>query len=192
MSIPPLFRQLTFGLVAALSTSAAHAQTTPAATPEKMLPPNPQSRTLLEAKPSPAATATGKIGAANVTVSYSSPAVKGRSIWGGLVPYGQVWRAGANEATTVEFTKDVQVDGKALPAGKYGFFVLPTAKQWTVIFNKVPNQWGAFKYDEKQDALRVVVVPRKAAAMAERLAYEVQPAGLLLRWENLEALVPIK
>ncbi|MDQ2769290.1 MAG: DUF2911 domain-containing protein, partial [Bacteroidota bacterium] len=124
--------------------------------------------------------------------NYSSPAVKGRAIWGGLVPYGQVWRAGANEATTVEFTKDVKVDGKTLPAGKYGFFVLPTEKQWTVIFNKVPKQWGAFKYDEKQDALRMVVMPRKAAAMAERLAYEVQPAGLLLRWENLEALVPIK
>ena len=189
MNVSPLFRQLTFGLAAVLSTSAVAAQATatPAAMPKKM-PANSQA----EAKPSPAATATGKIGAADVTVSYSSPAVKGRPIWGGLVPYGQVWRAGANEATTVEFTKAVQVDGKALPAGKYGFFVLPTEKQWTVIFNKVPNQWGAFKYDEKQDALRVVVVPRRTTVMAERLAYEVQPAGLLLRWENLEALVPIK
>ena len=183
------------GLGLLLAGTATLAQTTPTpmpATQEKMLPPNPQSRALLEPKPSPAATATGKIGAASVTVSYSSPAVKGRAIWGGLVPYGQVWRAGANEATTVEFTKDVKVDGKTLPAGKYGFFVLPMEKQWTVIFNNVPKQWGAFKYDEKQDALRVVVMPRKAAAMAERLAYEVQPTGLLLRWENLEALVPIK
>ena len=193
----PLFPSFTAacGLGLLLAATATHAQTTPApmpATQEKMLPPNPQSRALLETKPSPAATATGKIGAASVTVSYSSPAVKGRAIWGGLVPYGQVWRAGANEATTVEFTKDVKVAGKTLPAGKYGFFVLPTEKQWTVIFNKVPKQWGAFKYDEKQDALRVVVIPRKAPAMAERLAYEVQPAGLLLRWENLEALVPIK
>ena len=187
----PHFRRLAFGLLATLITGTAHAQATPA-TQERMLPPNPQSRALLAGKPSPAATATGKIGATLVTVSYSSPAVKGRPIWGGLVPYGEVWRAGANEATTVEFSKAVTVEGKALPAGKYGFFVIPTEKQWTVIFSKVPNQWGAFKYDQKQDALRVMVKPRKAAAMAERLAYAVTPTGLVLRWENLEAPIAIK
>ena len=186
-----LFRHLAFGLTAALATSTSYAQNAPA-TPKQMIPPNPQSRTLLAAKPSPAAKATGKVGASDVTVAYSSPAVKGRPIWGGLVPYGQVWRAGANEATTVEFSKAVTVEGKALPAGKYGFFVIPTEKQWTVIFNKVPNQWGAYEYSEKQDALRVTVTPRKAASMAERLVYEVKPTGLVLRWENLEALVTIK
>ena len=177
-----------FGLAAALTTGIANAQATPATQPRLA----PQSRALMEPKPSPAATATGKIGTTEVTVNYSSPAVKGRPIWGGLVPYGQVWRAGANEATTVEFSKAVMVEGKALPAGKYGFFVLPTEKQWTVIFNKVPNQWGAFKYDQKQDALRVMVTPRKAAAMAERLAYEVTPKGLVLRWEKLEVPIVIK
>ena len=177
------------GLVATLATSAAYAQTTPATQPQPTL--SPQSRALMEPKPSPAATATGKIGTSAVTVNYSSPAVKGRPIWGGLVPYGQVWRAGANEATTVEFSKDVMVEGKALPAGKYGFFMLPTEKQWTVIFNKVPNQWGAFKYDQKQDALRVMVTPRKTA-LTERLAYEVTPKGLVLRWENLEVPIAIK
>jgi len=147
-----------------------------------------------DAKPvaSPPASATGKIGGADVTVKYSSPAVKGRTIWGGLVPYGQVWRAGANEATTVEFSQPVKVEGKELPAGKYAFFTVPGAKQWEVIFNKTANQWGAFKYDQKQDALRVTVQPRKAAAMAERLTYEVQPTGLVLRWENLEVPVAIK
>ena len=172
-----VLRRLAFGLVSVLATGAATAQTMPAA-PAK------------EAKPSPAATATGKIGTADVTVNYSSPAVKGRKIWGGLEPYTKVWRAGANEATTVEFSKAVTVEGKALPAGKYSFFVIPTAaKQWTVIFNKEPNQWGAYKYDQKLDALRVMVTPRKAAAMAERLVYEVTPKGLVLRWENM--VVPV-
>ena len=167
--------RMAFGLATLLATSTAYAQT---GAPK-------------EAKPSPAATAKGKIGTSDVTVNYSSPAVKGRPIWGGLVPYGQVWRAGANEATTIEFSKAVTVEGKALPAGKYGFFVLPTEKQWTVIFNKVPDQWGAFKYDQKQDALRVTVTPRKAA-MTERLAYTLTPKGLTLRWEKLEALVAVK
>lgn len=190
MNSIPLLRRTAYSFIALLSAGIAHAQTTPSE--PKMMPPSPQSRALVEAKPSPAATASGKIGGTDVTVSYSSPAVKGRAIWGGLVPYGQVWRAGANEATTVEFSKDVKVEGKALPAGKYGFFVIPTEKQWTVIFNKVPNQWGAFKYDEKQDALRVMVTPRKTAALTERLAYEVTPKGLVLRWENDELPVAIK
>lgn len=191
MNISQLFRRLAFGLAAALTTGAAYAQATPA-TPGRVLLPNPQSRALLADKPSPAATATGKIGATDVTIAYSSPGVKGRKIFGGLEPYGKVWRAGANEATTVEFSKDVMVEGKSLPAGKYGFFVLPTEKQWTVIFNKVPNQWGAFKYDEKQDALRVLVTPRKAATLVERLVYDVTPKGITLRWENVEVPVAIR
>ena len=177
----PLLRLLLCASALALTTTAAHAQAGMAKTDAAT-----------EAKPSPAATAKGKIGAAEVTVNYSSPAVKGRKIWGGLEPYGKVWRAGANEATTVEFSKAVTVEGKALPAGKYSFFVIPTEKQWTVIFNKEPNQWGAYKYDQKLDALRVMVTPRKASALAERLAYDVTPKGLALRWENLEVPVAIK
>lgn len=180
MQTTPLFRRVVFGLAAVLAGASAQAQTTPVATaPAK------------EAKPSPAATASGQLGATNVLVNYSSPAVKGRTIWGGLEPYGKVWRAGANEATTVEFSTPVTVEGKPLPAGKYGFFVIPTEKQWTVIFNKVPNQWGAFKYDEKQDALRVTVTPRKTSTLAERLVYEVTPKGLVLRWEHLEVPVMV-
>ena len=174
-----LLRYVVFGLATTLLTSAAFAQATPA-TPAQA------------AKPSPAATATGKIGTTDVTVNYSSPGVKGRKIFGGLEPYGKVWRAGANEATTVEFSKAVMVEGKPLPAGKYGFFLIPTEKQWTVIFNKVPNQWGAFKYDEKQDALRVMVTPRKTATPTERLVYEVTPKGLVMRWETVELPVAIK
>ncbi len=186
----PFLRYFACGLAAALSTSAAYAQSVPATQAQPKL--STQSRTLMQTdKPSPAATATGKIGSTNVTVNYSSPAVKGRTIFGGLEPFDKVWRAGANEATTVEFSQPVLVEGKALAAGKYSFFVIPTAaKQWTVIFNKEPNQWGAYKYDQKLDALRVLVTPRKPAAMAERLVYEVKPKGLVLRWENVE--LPVK
>ncbi|MCC2545940.1 DUF2911 domain-containing protein [Hymenobacter sp. BT175] len=145
-----------------------------------------------KAPASPPATATGKAGSGTVTIKYSSPAVKGRTIWGGLEPYGKVWRAGANEATTVEFTKDVTVQGKPLAAGTYSFFLIPTEKEWTVIFNKVAKQWGAYKYDEKQDALRVTVMPRKAAAMTERLVYEVVSPGMVMRWENVEVPLTIK
>lgn len=143
-----------------------------------------------QSRPSPAAKATGKIGDANITIAYSSPAVKGRNIWGELVPYGKVWRAGANEATTFETDKDVEVEGKTLPAGKYAFFVIPNEKEWTVIFNKTANQWGAFKYDEKQDALRVEVKPEKSKELNEQLKYIVEEDEIALLWENLE--VPIK
>jgi hypothetical protein len=179
-----ILRSAAFGLTLALAGTAAHSQTMPATMPAPAKD---------AAKPSPAATATGKIGAANVTVNYSSPGVKGRKIFGGLEQYGKVWRAGANEATTVEFSKAVMVEGKALPAGKYGFFVIPAESgPWTVIFNKEPKQWGAFKYEEKKDALRVMVTPRKTAAVTERLVYEVKPTGLVLRWENVELPVNIK
>ncbi|NDK57185.1 DUF2911 domain-containing protein [Pontibacter fetidus] len=144
-----------------------------------------------DAKPkaSPPATATGKVGGATVTINYSSPSVKGRTIWGGLVPYGQVWRSGANEATTVTFDKDVLVEGKPLAAGTYSFYTIPTEDKWTVIFNKTAKQWGT-QYDEKQDALRLTVTPSKAPTMNERLKYDINSNGLLLSWENLA--VPVK
>jgi hypothetical protein len=167
-SLSPLF--LLFGFLLSLSVSAQEQQN----------------------RPSPAATATGKIGDANITIAYSSPSVKGRTIWGDLVPYGKVWRAGANEATTFETDKDVKVEGKTLPAGKYAFFVIPTEKDWTVIFNKTPNQWGAYKYDEKQDALRVEVKPKKSKELNERLKYNVEKDGFTLLWENMEVPVKVK
>ncbi len=141
---------------------------------------------------SPAATATGKIGEATVTINYSSPAVKGRKIFGGLVPYNKVWRAGANAATTFEVDKDVMVEGKTLPAGKYAFFVMPAEGDWTVIFSKVASQMGAFNYDQAQDALRVNVKPRKKDTLNERLAYLVNKKGIVLQWENVEVPVTIK
>lgn len=187
-----------FSLLAFVSLLGAHTgftQSNPATPPK---PQSPAQKSLLTQddpakRPSPPATATGKIGKANVTVAYSSPSVKGRTIWGSpLVPYGQVWRAGANEATTFTTDQPLTVEGQTLPAGTYSLFTIPTEKQWTVIFNKTSQQWGAYKYDQKQDALRVAATPRKAANLQEKLVYEVTPQGLVLRWENLELPVSMK
>jgi Protein of unknown function (DUF2911) len=136
-------------------------------------------------RPSPPAQVVQKVGNATVTVSYGQPSVKGRKVWGELVPYGQVWRTGANEATTFE--------GQPLAAGKYGFFTIPNEKEWTIIFNKVPAQWGAFKYDAGQDALRVSVKPKKSATFNEKLLYTVSPKGSVgILWENVEVDFKVK
>lgn len=135
-------------------------------------------------KPSPAKTAEGMVGDAKITINYSSPAVKGRMIWGDLVPMNEVWRAGANEATTFTTTKDITVEGQKLPAGTYGFFIIPSETgQSTFIFNKVAKQWGAFDYDKAQDVLRVQVPSGEGSSMEERLVYEVKPSSFEIRWE---------
>jgi hypothetical protein len=134
-------------------------------------------------KPSPAKTAEGMVGDAKVTISYSSPAVKGRTVWGELVPMGEVWRAGANEATTFTTSKEIMVEGKKLPAGTYSFFIIPGEYESTLIFNKVAKQWGAFEYNPKEDALRVSVPSQQTSSMEERLVYEVMPSGFEIRWE---------
>jgi hypothetical protein len=141
---------------------------------------------------SPLDSVSGKVGKANVSIKYSSPSVKGRKVWGSLVPYDQIWRAGANEATVFNTDQDLTIGGKTLPAGSYSFFVIPSEKgDWTVIFNKTSNQWGAYKYDEKQDALRTKVKVRKTTPN-ERLTYKITPEGFSLLWENIEIPVAIK
>src|ERR1700704_1693313 len=107
-------------------------------------------------------TVTQRIGLTDVTISYHSPLVGGREIFGKIVPYGQVWRAGANENTTISFTDAVTVEGKPLAAGTYGLHTIPNADQWTIIFSKNSTSWGSFSYDEKEDALRVTVKPGPA------------------------------
>jgi hypothetical protein len=141
---------------------------------------------------SPAAVATGKIGAATVTINYAQPAVKGREIWGGLVPYDQVWRTGANTATTFEVDKDVKIEGKALKAGKYGLFSIPTKKgEWTIIFNSDAKQWGAYDYSDKKDVLRVKVKSSKTDAAVERMTFAVTPSEVVLSWEKLKVAFKI-
>jgi hypothetical protein len=143
-------------------------------------------------KPSPARVAEGTINGAKITINYSSPAVKGRTIWGDLVPLGQVWRAGANDATTFETSQDIKIEGKTLPAGKYSFFIIPDQDQSTMIFNKVAKQWGAYSYDQAQDALRVSVPSIQSSNMEERLVYEVTDKGFEIRWENAKASAKIE
>ncbi len=147
-------------------------------------------------RPSPPATASGKIGDANVTINYSSPSVKGRTIWGDLVPYGKVWRAGANEATLFETDKEVKVEGKALPAGKYTLFAIPGEKEWQFIFNSQTGQWGIKRggdanLDRANDVLTVSAKPTQSS-MNERLVYDVTKSGFVLKWGNLEVPVAIK
>jgi tetratricopeptide (TPR) repeat protein len=137
-----------------------------------------------------------KVGLTDIDVAYHRPAVKGRKVWGGLVPYGKVWRAGANENTVVTFSTPVTVGGVALPAGRYGLHILPTATEWTVIFSEQSHAWGSFSYDPKEDVARLRVTP-VATEPTERLAYTFDDptekgVTLSLRWEKLRVPIPIE
>lgn len=144
-------------------------------------------------RPSPNAVVTQTVGVTPVTVSYSRPAVRGRTVFGDLVPYGDVWRTGANEATTITIGDDLQVEGQPLPAGTYALFTIPGEDEWTVIFNDQAAQWGAFNRDAARDVLSVTV-PAETAPHEERLAFSFDAVGddeatLALRWA--ETRVPI-
>jgi hypothetical protein len=114
---------------------------------------------------------TQRIGITDVTVDYHRPLVKGRPIWGKVVPYGQVWRAGANENTTIAFSDPVTIEGQALPPGTYGLHMIPGENDWTIILSKNHTSWGSFTYNQSEDALRVTVKPQ-AGEMHEALTYE--------------------
>jgi len=153
------------------------------------------------------ASVTQRIGVDNdITIIYSRPGVKGRKIWGGLVPFGLApgnknsnnnpfpWRGGANENTIIEFSKDVTVEGNNLPAGKYGLHFIPGEKKWIIIFSKNNSNWGSFTYDQKDDALRITVTAVKAP-FEEWLTYGFDDlngnsATVFLKWEELK--VPFK
>lgn len=142
-------------------------------------------------RPSPKASVTQTIGVTEVAIHYNSPGVKGRKIWGELVPYGEVWRTGANENTTITFSTPVKIGGTELPAGTYGLQTLPAQDQWTVIFSKDAELWGAFDYKQENDALRVQVKPRQAAESLERMRFLFDDvtdnsAEVVLAWEKLE------
>ena len=137
---------------------------------------------------------TQRIGITDVTINYHRPMVNKRKVWGGLVPYGQVWRAGANENTTIKFTDPVTIEGKPLPKGTYGLHMIPGENEWTVIFSKNSTSWGSFTYDQAEDALRVTVKPQ-AAEFHEALTYDFDDVGpdssvVTLRWEKVA--VPFK
>ncbi|PVX47665.1 hypothetical protein C8C85_3619 [Flavobacterium sp. 103] len=133
---------------------------------------------------SPPEKATGTINGATIQINYGSPSVRGRKIWGELVPFNEVWRAGANEATTFETDKDLTIEGLRLPAGKYSFFVIPNQNECVVIFNKEAKQWGAYKYNDKVDQLRVKVKPQIADSATEKLTYIINATDVELVWEK--------
>ena len=145
---------------------------------------------------SPEASVSQTLGLTELAVSYHRPAANGRVVWGTLVPYGQVWRAGANQNTTVSFSTPVTVNGTPLAAGKYGLHMIPTTGDWTVIFSKESGAWGSFSYDEKEDAARVTVKP-EAAPQQERLGYTFdEPTAdsvvLAMRWEKIRVPLAIR
>ncbi len=137
---------------------------------------------------------TQRIGITDITINYHRPLTNGRQIWGKLVPYGQVWRAGANENTTITFSDPVTIEGQPLDKGTYGLHMIPGEKQWTVIFSKNSTSWGSFTYKQEEDALRVTVKPQAAEAH-DALTYdfdEVKPDSTMvtMRWDKLA--VPFK
>jgi DUF2911 family protein len=139
---------------------------------------------------SQAAEVKQRIALTDITVNYHRPLVNGRKIWGGLVPYGKVWRAGANENTTIEFSDDVSVEGKPLAKGLYGLHMIPNADSSTVIFSKTNTGWGSYSYDQKDDALRVDVKPRPLAETKEALEFEFEDlkpnsTAVTLKWEKV-------
>jgi hypothetical protein len=139
---------------------------------------------------SQAASIKQTVGLNDVTITYSRPGVKGRKIWGALVPYGSVWRTGANSATTIQFSEDVVVEGQPLPAGMYSLHTIPGEKEWTIILNKQANQWGSYSYDAEKDAVRAKVTPL-AGQPQEWMQFRFEDltmdtARVVLAWENLQ------
>ncbi len=145
---------------------------------------------------SPKANVSFRVGLTDVSIHYSSPGVRGRGIWGKLVPYDRVWRAGANEATIVQFSTPVNIGGKQLPKGKYSLFLIPAKDgNWTAIFNKVWDQWGAYQYDQSQDELRVSVAVKNLGEVVEHLRYRVteksiEQGMIVMEWERKQIIIP--
>ena len=144
---------------------------------------------------SPSGSVQQRVGLTDIGVEYSRPGVKGRKVFGGLVPYGEVWRTGANTATKLTFSTDVKVEGMAVPAGAYALYTIPGEKEWTVILGKVTGQWGAYQYDEKNDQLRAKVKPVAAQEPVETMTISVDDvkngsAVLAITWDKTR--VPVK
>jgi len=140
---------------------------------------------------SPPVTASHTIGDLTIAVNYNAPSVKGREVWGSLVPNGKVWRTGANSATTFSVNKDVMINGEKLAAGKYALFTIPNDGEWIIIFNKEADQWGAYSYDKGQDALRITTKTGKSPEFTEQMTFQVgdndENVGVVsFMWENLK------
>lgn len=137
------------------------------------------------AQESPASTAENTVDGVKITISYHSPKVKGRTIWGGLEPYDKVWRTGANNATTVEVSENAKIGKNKLPKGKYSLFTIPKkGDTWTVIINKEAEQWGAYNYKESEDLFRFDVKVDRTLEINESLSFNVKDDGtVVFAWE---------
>ncbi|MEP2667794.1 MAG: DUF2911 domain-containing protein [Cyclobacteriaceae bacterium] len=134
---------------------------------------------------SPPDKAEGKIDGISVAVNYHQPSAKGRKIMGGLVPYGEVWRTGANETTSIELSADAKIEGKAVSKGKYALFTIPGENEWTIVINKT-IKWGSSSYDAKDDVLRVKVKPSKTDSFVETFNIAVVGSKVVMKWENTQ------
>jgi hypothetical protein len=148
-------------------------------------------------RPSPKANVSQVVGLTTISLSYCRPGVKGRVIWGGLVPYDQPWRTGANESTTITFSDPVTINGSALPGGTYALFTIPGKESWTVVFSKDTASWGTNDYKVADDVLRVKATPRQAAAPVEWMTFRfdalaTESAEVVLAWEKLEIPFTVK
>ena len=139
---------------------------------------------------SPPKTATGTVGSAKITIDYSAPSMRGRKIFGGLVPYGQVWRTGANAATKLTTTGNIKIGDVSVPAGTYTLYSLPEEGSMTLIINKQTGQWGT-DYDESKDLGRTKMTVSKSASPVEMFRISIDGGMLKLEWENTVATVPI-
>lgn len=155
-----------------------------------------QERANEEARVSPNASVSQTIGTTEVIITYGRPAVNNRIIFGDLVPFDQIWRTGANEATTITFSDDVTVEGEKLEAGTYGLFTVPGEDTWTIVFNENPTQWGAFDYNSDEDALRVEVEPEKAPPMEQMMFYfedvTEESGTIVLHWDDVKVPFTVK
>lgn len=145
------------------------------------------------AQKSPRLQTDGSVNGIHIMIDYGAPSVKGRTVWGGLEKYGQVWRAGANENTTITFDKDAKVGGKTLAAGKYGFFLIPNESgDWIAIFSKKNDAWGAYSYAEADDALRLNIKTEFVTNVQEQLMYAVDNSGIVFGWDKARINIPVE
>lgn len=155
-----------------------------------------QERANKEARVSPNASVSQTIGTTEVIITYGRPAINNRIIFGDLVPFDEIWRTGANEATTITFSDDVTVEGEKLEAGTYGLFTVPGEDTWTIVFNDNPTQWGAFDYNSDEDVLRVEVKPEEAPPMEQMMFYfeEVtdESGTIVLHWDDVKVPFTVK
>ena len=193
-----MYRTALLAALVALAPASTSAQTTdmemtpePAAAAEAITP----NRANTESRVSPNALASQTFGTTTATVQYGRPAVRDREIFGGLVPFGEVWRTGANEAATLTVSDDVLVGGEPLAAGTYALFFIPGEETWTVVLNGTAEQWGAFNYDVADDALRAEVIAETGRPVQEQMLMLFEEVGaegatLVLAWDDVR--IPVR